>query len=205
MPKGLQGDRLILDPNQPTGMSWERPRVAAPETVSAYYQITVAKQHNTLTKGTVTWLALLTSWGTHIRDDAWTESSGSWVYGGHTTRKFLITWSFTFQWHNGAAGNGVMLGRITKDTGSGAVAITGSEQHTSPYAQLLFFGSYLHNGAASGECVVEVDQGDKIAFQYGAQAGGSGTYNVTNLYTTINGDTTTAIQLTITPAQERLP
>jgi len=181
---GQQGQHLVIDPRNPDGVSWQNQAPREPRGhLSASQSITVAKTHAGLTGNVITWHAGLTGWTQDVNSN-WTASGTGFTYDGpypegKASRVFRVSWQFHFQWSNAGVQGCSMLGRMTRDTGSGAVAIPGSESMTSRYGQLLYFGIYFHSAPASASALVSVSDGDVVAFQYGSY--GAVTYAVNGL------------------------
>jgi hypothetical protein len=159
-----------------------------------------------MARGSKQWSALQTGWTANEAAN-WVEvgggsPTGEFEYSGtfpaSGVRKFLVTWAFqmygysTVLWWN-------MLGRVTKDTGSGHVLVPGSEMASTPYAWYAVFGVNIDQHHVSGSCVVSIASGDKIAFQFGNFVSGAGTVNLVNLQTNLDA---TGLQLTITPVDD---
>jgi hypothetical protein len=157
-----------------------------------------------LARATKVWSALQTGWTVNEAAN-WVEvggasPTGEFEYSGafpaSGVRKFLVTWAFNMYgfsnvlWWN-------MLGRVTKDSGSGHVIVPGSEMSSTPYAWYTVFAVHVEQHTISGSCVVSIASGDKIAFQFGNFVSvGAGTLTVSDLHTKTDS---TGLQLTITP------
>ena len=86
-----------------------------------------------------------------------------------------------------------MLGRITKDDGTGHSLVPGSEASSDWYGYLSFI-VYHQIHVVSSSSIVVIEPGDKISFQFGHYA--SALFNISGLTThLLHG-----ISLTITPA-----
>ena len=203
-PAGRQGESLVIDPNTPHGIAWrqratqayadgvvlERAYMCADKTFSGV-------SYTSLTAATENWGTVLTGW--NLREvENWEESSGEFQYTGafptSGTRKFLLSYDYTI-YANSSRSFVKMLGRITRDTGSGHAVVPGSSASTDWYSVLAFFG-YHSIFQLSHSSIVSVESDDVISFQYGTMASAGAAYNVSNIATTEGS----GVVITITPA-----
>ena len=207
-PAGRQGESLVIDPNTPHGIAWrqratqayadgvvlDRAYFAADKTFSGVTGTSLAGV-------TDNWLAVLTGWNVREASD-WEETSsgttGEFKYTGSFPasgiRKFLVTYNFTVY----AAFSRLfvkVLGRVTKDTGSGHAVVAGSFGDTSWYGYLAYLG-YHYVSHLSWSCLVSMQSDDVISFQLGTYGSGAATYNLSGM----NTQQGNGVAITIVPA-----
>ena len=142
----------------------------------------------------------ITSWTAHAPNNGWTETSSEFEYTGtypaSGTKTFLVQYAIQLQVNaSGALAAYVgLIAKITKDTGSGYSDVPGSTEVSAIDAYTTGFGLHFHWHSVSGSCIVSVEAGDTIAFNYGTY--GFGAYTPT-AYATNTG--TEGATLTITP------
>jgi len=144
----------------------------------------------------------ITSWTAHAPNSGWTETSSEFEYTGDYpaggTKTFLVQYAIQLQL-NASGATAAYIGlaaKITKDTGTGSgyADVPGSIEISDIDAYTTGFGLNFHWHSVSGSCIVSVEAGDTIAFNYGTY--GFGAYTPT-AYATNTG--TEGATLTITP------
>jgi hypothetical protein len=144
-------------------------------------------------------ITAITSWTLHAPNNGWTESSSEFEFTGtypaSGTKTFLVQYAMSLQFYAFGTGATVSLvTKITKDTGGGYADVPGSLEVSDFDHYTTGFGAYFHFHSVSGSCIVSVDSGDTLAFNFGTF--GFGSYTPVGYATTAG---TEGVTLTITP------
>ena len=145
-------------------------------------------------------ITAITGWTLHAPNNGWTESSSEFEYEGtypaSGTKTFLVQYTMHLQFYATGAGAATvaLVNKITKDTGSGYADVPGSFEISEVNEYAVGFGLTFHFHSVSGSCIVSVDAGDTIAFNFGTFAWG--TYAPVAYATTAGTEGAT---MTITP------
>lgn len=213
LPKGRDGEYLVIDSRAPRGLRWRPSASSAPAPEDATTKGYVDTQHAGYVCASATWVAVswglslgaganyqpvLTPWTLHAPNSDWTETSGEFEYTGtypaSGSRRFLVQWSWTL-WFYTFQPNVAICGKIAKEPSEGSYADVPGSMEISGIANYgTFLTAYLFFHNLSGSCIVSMEAGDKIKFQHGTF--GFGTYGVV-AYASIAG--TDGATITITP------
>jgi len=151
------------------------------------YNIVLSQTITGIAMGSIYYRTRFSNW---IENKAknWSESGGEWTYSGNFppsgVRKFLFTYHFTED-KAATSPHVTTLARVTKDVGAGHIEVSGSVQASEVWSSLSAFGSIFIRHQVSNSFIVSIEEGDKLAFQVGYLLGGSGTYNLSLLFTTL--------------------
>ena len=134
--------------------------------------------------GSVSW-GTIQDW-TELQQEYWAEdgTTGDIYYTGSFPpsgkRRFLVSYSFSITGYSSIT-YWNMFGRVTKKSPGGSHAVVlGSTQATNPYASAYAFYVYFSYHTLSSSVIVEISDGDCIAFQYGNSVSGAGTPTIVN-------------------------
>jgi len=122
-------------------------------------------------------ITAITGWTLHAPNNGWTESSSEFEYEGtypaSGTKTFLVQYAMHLQFYSTGAGSATvgLVNKITKKpSGSSYADVPGSFEMSEVNEYLTWGGAYFHLHSVSGSCIVSVEEGDTIAFNFGTFA-----------------------------------
>jgi len=117
-------------------------------------------------------ITAITGWTLHAPNNGWTETNSEFAYTGGT-KTFLVQYTMHLQFYATGAGAATvgLVNKITKKpSGSSYADVPGSFEMSEVNEYLTWGGAYFHLHSVSGSCIVSVEEGDTIAFNFGTFA-----------------------------------
>ena len=122
-------------------------------------------------------ITTITGWTLHAPNNGWTENNSEFEYTGtypaSGTKTFLVQYTMHLQFYSTGAGSTTvgLVNKITKKpSGSSYADVPGSFEISEVGNYTSGFGANFHFHSVSGSCIVSMDEGDTIAFNFGTFA-----------------------------------